>query len=219
MIELNKVNLNYTKSYYVLCDINLKIEKGEKIVLFGQVGSGKTSLLRLILGLEKNYTGEASINNISTKKISFKNDVSALYISSHGAFLETKSVYKNIEYVLKLRGQHKLDTQMFIYSALKTYGLFSYKDVKAKDLSEFNRIMLQLARASFREKLDLICVDDIFVNLNESEKQHVIKHLTKLLEGEDVTTIVAVSDESLKTKLGDRVINLNLGSIEANDEH
>ena len=92
MIELKNVNLNYTKNYFILCDINLVINKGEKIVLFGQVGSGKTSLIRLILGLEKNFTGEASINNISTKKIDFKKDVSALYISSRGAFLEGKSV-------------------------------------------------------------------------------------------------------------------------------
>lgn len=217
MVELKNVCLNYTKSYYILYDINLKIEKGEKIVLFGQEGSGKTSLLRLILGLEKNYKGEASINNISTKKIDFKKDVSALYISSRGAFLEGKSVYKNIEYVLKLRGKKKLDSQMFIYSALKNYGLYSYKDVKVKNLSQFNRIMLQFARASFREQLDLVCVDDIFLTLNESEKQHVVKHLLKLISEGNITSIIALSENDLKETLGKRIINLNLGSIETND--
>jgi len=216
MVELKNVFLNYTKNYYILYDISLKVERGEKVVLFGEPGSGKTSLIRLILGLEKSYTGESSINNISSKKIDFKKDVSALYISSRGAFLENKSVYKNIEYVLKLRNKNKLDSRMFIYSALKNYGLFSYKDVKVKDLSQFNRIMLQLARASFRDKLDLICVDDVFLDLNESEKQHVVKHLSKFLEGE-TTSIIALSEEDLKQKLGNRVINLNLGSIETND--
>ena len=208
MIELKNVNLNYTKNYFVLFNINLNITKGEKVVLFGEEGSGKTSLIRLILGLEKGFTGEASINNISTKKISFKKDVSTLYISSRGAFLEGKSVYKNIEYVLKLRGQNKLDSKMFIYSALKAFGLFSYKDVKVKDLSKFNRIMLQLARASFRDKLDLVCIDDIFIDLNESEKQHVIKHIKKLIADENITSIIAVSDIAIKNELGSKIINL-----------
>ncbi len=217
MIELKNVNLNYTKNYFILFNINLKIEKGEKVVLLGAEGSGKTSLIRLILGLEKSFTGEASINNISTKKIDFKKDVSALYISSRGAFLEGKSVYKNIEYVLKLRGQNKLDSKMFIYSALKAYGLFSYKDVKVKDLNKFNRIMLQLARASFRDKLDLVCVDDIFIDLNESEKQHVIKHIKKLTADENITSIIAVSEDAIKNELGNKIINLELGTIVTND--
>lgn len=217
MIELKNVNLNYTKNYFILYNINVIINKGEKIVLFGEDGSGKTSFLRVILGLEKRFTGEASINNISTKKISFKSNINALYISSRGAFLEGKSVYKNIEYVLKLRGKNKLDSKMFIYSALKAYGLFSYKDVKVKNLSKFNRIMLALARASFRENLELICIDDIFKDLNESEKNHVIKHISKLIENKNVTSIIAVSDENIKNLLGTRIINLNLGSIVTND--
>ena len=53
MIELKNVFLKYTKEFYSLYDINLKIDKGETIALLGKENSGKSSILRLIAKLEK----------------------------------------------------------------------------------------------------------------------------------------------------------------------
>ena len=107
MLNVNNVYLKYTKEYNTLNNINLKIETGERVVLFGEKESGKSSLIRIIAGLEKVTSGDVLIKNIDIKKLNLKTDVSLGYISTYGAFLEKKTVEQNLAYVLKIR---KLDT-------------------------------------------------------------------------------------------------------------
>ena len=57
MIRLQNVFLAYNKEYYALYDINLTFQKGDRVALIGEEGSGKTAVLRLIAGLEKNQKG------------------------------------------------------------------------------------------------------------------------------------------------------------------
>lgn len=212
MIEVKNLYYYYTKDYYALFDISFNVDKNEHVAILGDVDSGKTSLLRLLVGLEKFSKGEININGMPIKRVDFANSFHALFISSRGVFLENKSCKKNIEYVLKMRGE-KIDN-IKIESALNTYGLGSYKDTRAKDLNAFNRVMLQLARASFRDKLDLIVVDDVFSGLAYSEREHVIKHLKPIVMAKNVTSVVACSEKEVAEALSKRIIKLKLGSIE-----
>ena len=74
MINLTNLCLKFTKEYYALYNINLTIEKGERVCLFGQSESGKTSILRTLAGLEKEYTGDAFINNKDLKTIVYSSE-------------------------------------------------------------------------------------------------------------------------------------------------
>ena len=103
MIKLVNLCLKFTKEYYALYNINISIEDGEKICLLGQTESGKTSILRTIAGLEKEYTGEAFINNQEIKNIDFKYDVNLAYLPKQSVFFLNKTVAYNLEYAIKLR--------------------------------------------------------------------------------------------------------------------
>lgn len=213
MVQFNNITMSYTVDYNVLQDVSFVVAEGGRVVLFGDEGSGKTSLLRICLGLEKNYEGSCLVFGTPARRVNFKDCVSALYISSRGAFLEGKSCLKNIMYVLKKRGKASYDSEIKVCSSLKHFGIYSYKDIKTKKLNNFNRIMLQLARASFRPKIDLICIDDIFSKLTETECSHVVKHINALLAQKKATCIIAVSSEKLIKEFDADVVRLHLGSV------
>ena len=212
LIELKNVYFYLTKDFYALFDINLEIAKGEKVVLLGDNDSGKTSLLRLILGRDKPTKGEILLAGVEPSKMDFKNKFNALFITSSGVFFENKTCYENLEKICKIKGI-KPDF-IKINSFLQQFGLYSYKDTKAKNLNKFNRVMLQFARASLREDLDLVVVDDIFEDLAFAEREHVIKHLKNFTTGKNLTSIVATNNPEIAKSLGKRIVKLKLGSIE-----
>lgn len=216
MIKVKNLYYYITKDYYALFDVSLSIAKGEHVAILGNNDSGKTTLLRLILGLDTGAKGEILLNNIPIKKVDFKNGLKVLFISSNGAFFENKNCYQNIEKIVKLR-KEKPDF-IKIMSALQQYGLYSYKDTRVKDLNIFNRVMLQLARASLREDFDLVVIDDVFEKLAFSERQHVLKHIKSLISRKGLTSVIASSDSEIAKALSKRIIKINLGSIESEVE-
>ena len=71
MIRISNLFLRYVRQYYALYDINLEIAQGERVAFIGKKESGKTSLLRILLKLEKAQKGEVYIKNIPLKKLNF----------------------------------------------------------------------------------------------------------------------------------------------------
>lgn len=212
MLDVNSVYLKYTKEYNTLNNINLKIENGEQVVLFGEKESGKSSLIRVIAGLEKATQGEVLINNINVNKINYKTDVSLGYISSLGAYLENKTVEKNLEYVLKIR---KLDKELIkskVNGVMLSNNLVSLKDRKLKDLSDFDRMRVTIARLNLR-KIDFLVCDDIFENFSEADALKLAKLVVDLIATNECASIVAVSNEKLLKVIKGRIVKLKFGSI------
>lgn len=213
MILVKNVYLGYTKEYFTLNNINLVLEKGTKNVLLGEKDSGKSSLLRIIAGLEKPTKGNIYLNNIDITKINFQNDISLGYIGSSGVFLNNKSVKKNLEYVLKIRKENKDVIVSKVANALIKYNMEGIADKKVKELGSFEKFKLSIARLSLR-KLDMLIVDDVFANMDDREQAQAIRFIKELNEFEDVTSIIATSNKKLTGELGNNVIKIKFGSIE-----
>ncbi len=212
MLSVNNVYLKYTKEYNTLNNINLQIENGEQVILFGEKESGKSSLIRVIAGLEKATKGEVLINNINVNKINYKADVSLGYVSSLGAFLENKTVEKNLEYVLKIR---KLDKELIkskVNGVMLSNNLSGLKDRKLKDLSDFDRMRVNLARLNLR-KIDFLVCDDIFENFAEADATKLAKLVMGIISTNECASIVAVSNEKLLKVIKGRIVKLKFGSI------
>lgn len=212
MILVKNVYLSYTKEYYTLNNINLVVDKGSKSVLYGEKDSGKSSLIRVIAGLEKPTKGNVYLNTIDISKVNFKNDVNLGYIGSTGVFLENKSVKKNLEYVLKIRKQNKDVIISKVANALIRYNMEGIANKKVKELSYYDKVKLSIARLSLR-KIDLLLVDDVFENLDTKEQAKIIDYLKEINE-EDTTSIIATSNKKLVNQLGNNIIKIKFGSLE-----
>ncbi len=192
MLKVNNLFFSYTKEYNTLQNINFELPNKGIIFIYGKQESGRSSLLRILLGIEDSFKGEVLYDNIEVSKDLFKTTVSMGFLPEKAACIENQSVFKNLQYVLKIRNVNKALQDVKINNALKCYGLELLKDEKMKNIGRFDRIKVALARLSLR-KLDYIIVDDIFKEAPDSEVKYIVAELKKLIKANDAAAII-VSD-------------------------
>ncbi len=213
MIEVKNVYLDYVKEYHTLNDISLSVDDGELVVIFGEKESGKSSLIRVVAGIEPATKGEVYIKDININKLNYKTDISMGYVSSQGNFYENRTVKSNLEYVLKIRKQTKEKINSSVNAALLKYNLKHLQDTKVKDLNKLDKMKLSLARLSMR-KLELLIVDDIFEEFSTSEAKVLAELVKELVENNGCSAFVAASDNKVLKILNGRVIEIKFGSLE-----
>lgn len=213
MIKVNNLYLGFNKEFYALYNISLNVNKGERVALIGEKDSGKTCLLRVLAGLENFNQGEVYVNNISVKKINYKTDCNMAYIPKSPIVMNNKTVKENLEYVLKIRKTDQTSINFKVLTALKTFDIESIKDVKVKNLSEFQKMQLQLARASLRT-VELYLIDYILEDFTKSEKEKLLNYLEVLVKDNSATFVFAFKNEKTAAKFDARIIKLKYGSIE-----
>lgn len=213
MINIRNLYLSFTKEYYALADINLVINKGEKVAIIGDKESGKTTLLRVIAGLEEFKKGEVYVLGQSVKKIDFEKDINVAYLPAKFVFFENKTVRENLEYVLKIRNIDRASISKKVGDAIAHYDLQRFENEPVRNLGNFQKLLVQIARISLR-KVDLFLIDDVLEGLKESEIDVVTMFLKELTLDDDITLIMAFSNEQNAVKLAERNIYLKFGSIE-----
>ena len=213
MLSVKNLYLKFTKEFYTLNNINIEIKDGEHCIVLGEKESGKSSLIRVIAGLEEATKGEIFIKGFNVSKINFKTDVSLGYISSNGAYLEGKTVKQNLEYVLKIRKFPKDETEQKVKNALLTYSLENLQDVKISKLSAYDKLRVAIARLSLRP-IEFFIIDDIFEHFSMDENKKLaglIKDLFK--ENPNCSSIIAVNNLDIAKIFGGCIIKLKYGSI------
>ncbi len=219
MIELKNVCLGYNKEYLALCNINLKIEDGERVALVGEEGSGKTALLRLIAGLDKHKEGEVFLNGTSIEKVDFLNDVHLGYLSSKAVFFENKTVEKNLAWALKVHKVPKPEWKEKIDFVLSEFKISHLKKERVVRLSKSDRRLVQMARLALRP-LDILLCDDIEMNKDERTFLTLNTALRKLIDmdNKDKTVILTCCNPKSCKGIVSRKIKMVSGSIEAEEK-
>ncbi len=213
MIEFTNVKLMYVKEFCALYNVNFKVKSGEKVAVVGALDSGKTSLLRVIAKLETPNSGEVCYNDVPLSSIDYSSELSVAYMASTPILLKG-TVRKNIEYVLSIRKIKKDDRAKIISQALEDFALKSAENEKVKNLSMYQKRLLQFAMLSVREKIDVLLVDDILVGLSDNERETIKQLLKTFMDKKETTTFFACGDEQLAKELCDKIIYLKLGSVD-----
>lgn len=213
-IKIVNLNLKFTKEYYALCNINLNISTGSKLCLLGEKDSGKTSLLRVIAGLEKGYNGEIFFDDKELKTLSYRYDINLGYLPLKGVFFEGKTLFQNLKYAIEVRNtKSPYEVEEIINSTLEKYNLQEYKDTKMKKLNYFLRLKSAIARMAVRE-IDFLLVDNIFPLLSTDEALEIKNILKEGFFNENTTCLFAVEDDKLANEFGLDIINMHAGIID-----
>ena len=160
MIKIDNISFGYTKTP-VLNNFSLTIGDNDKICLFGESGCGKTTLLRLILGLEKPQKG--SINKTKGK---------AAVVFQDNILLPFKTVLENIT----LMGADK-DTALF---QLKALGIESFANSLPDELSGGMQRRAAIARALSTD-FDFLVLDEPFTGLDQRNTENVSNLINEIL--------------------------------------
>lgn len=213
MIEIKDFCLAFTKEYDALHNINIDIADGQKIALVGDKESGKTMILRALAKLEQPKCGEILIDGNPLQNIDLKKDYSVGFVPANFVFLKNKTVKQNLEYVLKIRNVDSATINLKVLSALKNFDILTIQNLKIKELSPYQKTLVQLARVSLR-KIKLYLIDDITSPLLPSDALKIVEKLKMLIEDNQQSTFVfAFRNEEYAKILGLDVIKLKNGSI------
>ena len=213
MLQVKSLFVSFTKEYYTLNDISFELEKGQKLIIQGSKESGRTALIRTLVGLEPIAKGEIFYKNLPLEKVDFESDVSLGYIPAMPAFLDKKTVKQNIEYVLNLR---KIESSLVVAktnNALVEFGLDFIKNKKVKELSYFDKLKLALARLATRT-LDVLLIDDIFTKLSTMEKEKISKMIKSIVKNNNCATLIMVDSEEVSRLFGYDLKYLVFGSLQ-----
>ena len=201
LLEVTKVDMRYYGSSFALHDVNLSLDNGERLVIYGRENSGKTTLLRVLCGLEEYDQGNillggAELNELSQKQMD-------IGFSFDSRILDSKASASDlISYPMKLRGMRQEDIDCYLESVTSKCNISM--QAKVKDLSETQIAMLILARL-FAVERRLYLIDDVWKDLSQEEKGVVTKYLMENIRGK--SAIVATDDSSLASEIStDKIV-------------
>jgi len=166
MLEFKDVTFKYSEDDYTMFDrLSFKVEDGEFISIIGKSGCGKSTVFRLINGLEKPQGGEVLYDG---KNVALLKNYSA-YMPQKDLLFPWRTIEKNICLAMEVRKKSRTQMKQAAEEMLKEVGLCEYRDKYPKDLSGGMR-----QRASFARTLlagsDLMLLDEPFSALDSLTK-------------------------------------------------
>lgn len=201
MIEI----LNLSKHFFingkridVLKELNLTIKKDKITVILGRSGCGKTTLLRLIAGLE----------GVSLGEIKFKEQAKIGFVFQEPRLMPFLNVYENIVFALK---KYKID-EAKIDRLISMIGLSDFKFATISQLSGGMSSRVSLARVLAYEA-NLILMDEPFAALDAFTRASMQAEILKLQAGKTIIFVTHNVDEALY--LADEIILLEKGGMKS----
>ncbi len=210
IIEIKDLSV-YRKNIKVLSDVNFAVEKGEFIYLTGKVGSGKSSLLKIIYADEEIRTGQVSVVGFNLVKIKQK-EIHLLrrklgIVFQDYKLLTDRTVYDNLKFVLEASGERsKSLIKEKILKILNIVGLKGKEDRIPFELSGGEQQSVGIARAMINEP-ELILADEPTGNLDEKSSDNIMELLIQASK-KGTTILMATHDFNLIKKFPAKVFNV-----------
>lgn len=213
-VILKNIKKSYDKNA-VIDGVNLEIKDKEFLVLVGASGCGKSTILRMIAGLEDITDGEIFIGDKKVNKIAPKDRDIAFVFQSY-ALYPHMSVYENIAFGLKMRKYSEEVIDKKVKEAAEILNLTELLERKPRQLSGGQRQRVALGRAIVREP-KVFLMDEPLSNLDAKLRVQMRSEIKKLHEKLQTTFIYVTHDQTEALTMGDRIVVLDKGVIQQVD--
>ncbi len=210
-IEVRNVSKRFG-GFVALDDVTVSIPTGQLTALLGPSGGGKSTLLRIIAGLEFADSGEVEIEGSEASHLpAQKRGVG--FVFQHYAAFKHMNVASNVAFGLEIRKRPKKEIRARVHELLSLVHLEPWANHLPSQLSGGQRQRLALARALAIEPKVLL-LDEPFGALDAQVRKELREWLRRLHEEVPVTTVIVTHDQEEALEVADEIAVINEGRIE-----
>ncbi len=210
-IEVRGVNKKFG-DFVALDDVSVSIPTGQLTALLGPSGGGKSTLLRIIAGLEFADSGIVEIEGVDATHLPpQKRNVG--FVFQHYAAFKHMSVARNVAFGLEIRKRPKPEVATRVAELLELVHLTQFAGRLPSQLSGGQRQRMALARALAVEPTVLL-LDEPFGALDAKVRKELREWLRRLHDEVNVTTVLVTHDQDEALEVADEIVVINDGRIE-----
>jgi sulfate transport system ATP-binding protein len=210
-IEISNISKRFG-DFVALEDVNVSIPTGQLTALLGPSGGGKSTLLRIIAGLDTADSGTIEIEGTEATHLPpQKRNVG--FVFQHYAAFKHMSVAKNVAFGLEIRKRPKAEVRRRVGELLELVHLSQFADRRPAQLSGGQRQRMALARALAVEP-NVLLLDEPFGALDAKVRKELRDWLRRLHDEVHVTTVFVTHDQEEALEVADKIVVINEGRVE-----
>ena len=213
-LEVKNLAKFYNSSYPIIKDLTFSVKKGELISFLGESGSGKTTFLKCLAGLEGINDGSISLNSnfLNNEKTFVRPQKRKIgFVFQDYPLFPHLNILDNITFNLERKYKSKLDY------ILKLTGLQFLVERFPHEISGGEQQRACIARALIREP-ELLLLDEPFSNLDSTIKESMKEEIFKIVKETNTTTILVTHDINDALNISDRILIFKAGILQQYDD-
>ncbi|GAA3631633.1 TOBE-like domain-containing protein [Kineosporia mesophila] len=210
-ISVSGINKRFG-DFVALDNVSLEVPTGRLTALLGPSGGGKSTLLRIIAGLEFPDTGSVEIEGVQATWLPPQKR-SVGFVFQHYAAFKHMTVFKNVAFGLEIRRKPRAEIRQRVMELLELVHLEQFADRLPSQLSGGQRQRMALARA-LAVQPEVLLLDEPFGALDAQVRKELRDWLRNLHDEMNVTTIFVTHDQEEALEVSDEIVVINGGRIE-----
>jgi sulfate transport system ATP-binding protein len=210
-IELKNVTKKFGEVAAV-SNVSFSVKEGELMALLGPSGGGKTTILRMLAGLEVPTSGDVFIRGQRVNDVSVQQRNIGFVFQNYALF-KNMNVFKNIAFGLKIKKWKSSDIKARIAELLNLFGLEDLEKRYPHQLSGGQRQRVAIARA-LAPKPSVLLLDEPFGAVDAKIRQELREWLVTLHHDLNVTTIFVTHDQEEALEVANRIVIFSRGRLE-----
>ncbi|AJY73744.1 sulfate/molybdate ABC transporter ATP-binding protein [Paenibacillus beijingensis] len=210
-IEVKGLNKQFG-DFHAVRDVSFEIEKGHLIGLLGPSGGGKTSILRMLAGLESPTSGDIIFHGKRVNDLP-PQERGIGFVFQNYALFKHMTVFDNIAFGLKVKKQKKEQIRERVMSLVELTGLKGFEHRYPQQLSGGQRQRVAFARALAPEP-QLLLLDEPFAAIDAKIRTELRTWLKEMIERVGITSIFVTHDQDEAIEVADEIMIINKGRLE-----
>ncbi len=213
MLSIKSIYKTY-ENQPLLNGVSFEVQQGETVCLLGRSGSGKSTILRIIAGIEKPENGQVFWKNEDLETVPVHKRNFGFMFQDYALFPH-KNVFDNVAFGLRMKNLPEDETNEKVINILKKVKLDQFQHRDVTDLSGGEQQRVALARALAPEPR-LLMLDEPLGALDRTLREQLMIELRAILHETQIPAIYVTHDQEEAFTIGDRLILLNEGRIVQN---
>jgi ABC-type sugar transport system ATPase subunit len=211
-IEFRSISKTYSDGTPAVCDFNLTIENGEFLSILGPSGSGKSSMLRMLAGLEQISAGDLLVDGRRVNDLPPRARDMAMVFENYALYPHL-DVYHNVAMPLMARRVDKAEIRRRVEEVCQVLHLTKCVQQRPQTLSGGQRQRVALARALIRRPSTFL-MDEPLGHLEAYMRANLRAEIRRLHEDRRTTTVYITHDQEEAGAVADRIAVVNAGRLQ-----